>query len=134
MTVRLTRLMVSSLAIGVIAFGVPAAADAAHKHRSHHRASSTRAKNRANSSNGSTTSNGGETALTGTTLSSATAAAIAAVPGGSVDRATTETDGTGAYEVFVTKTDGSRVKVIEDSAFAVLSTDPAGGGAGGGCH
>jgi hypothetical protein len=39
------------------------------------------------------------------------------VPGGTVTRATTETDATGAYEVFVTRSDGSRVKVIEDASF-----------------
>ena len=41
---------------------------------------------------------------------------------GTVASATTETDATGAYEVIVTKSDGSRVKVIEDSSFTVLST------------
>ena len=64
----------------------------------------------------------GETALTGTTLSSATAAALAAVPGGTVVSATTENDAsTGAYEVIVRTTDGSHVKVIEDASFTVLS-------------
>jgi hypothetical protein len=34
----------------------------------------------------------------------------------------TETDGTGAYEVPVTKSVGSRVKVVENVSFTVLST------------
>ncbi len=77
-----------------------------------------------------TATGSGETALTGTTLSSASAAVIAAVPGGTVDRATTETDGTitgAAYEVHVTKPDGSHVVVIEDASFTVLSTSAATG-------
>jgi uncharacterized membrane protein YkoI len=88
--------------------------------------------------------NSGETALTGTTLSQASAAAIAAVPGGTVGRASAEnaSDPSGAaYEVKVTKTDGSRVEVLEDSSFKVLSTKadvgrgpggPGGRGPGGG--
>ena len=59
--------------------------------------------------------------MTGSTLASASSAALAAVPG-TVSSATTETDGTGAYEVIVTKSDGTRVKVIENSAFNVLSS------------
>jgi uncharacterized membrane protein YkoI len=82
----------------------------------------------------------GETVLTGTTLTQASAAAIAAVPGGTVQRASTEnaSDPSGAaYEVHVTKTDGSRVEVLEDSSFKVLSAKadtghgPGGGGPGG---
>ncbi len=47
-----------------------------------------------------------------------------------MDRATTEADGTttgAAYEVHVTKADGSHVVVIEDANFAVLSTSSATG-------
>ena len=54
------------------------------------------------------------------------------MPGGTVTRATTETDATGAYEVFVTRSDGSRVNVIEDASFNVLSVTAA--GPGGGCN
>jgi hypothetical protein len=73
----------------------------------------------------STSQSAGEAALTGATLTSASDAAIAAVPGGKVTRASNETDGSNskaAYEVHVTKSDGSRVVVIEDSSFNVLST------------
>src|SRR2546429_65658 len=57
-----------------------------------------------------------ETALTGDVATKATAAAIAKV-GGTADAATTENDGTNAaaaYEVHVTKTDGSHVTVSLD--------------------
>ena len=76
---------------------------------------------------------GNETALTGDNLAKATAAAKAAVPGATVDRA--ETDGDGAkYEVHLTKTDGSHVTVKLDASFKVTGTEtggPGGGGPGG---
>jgi uncharacterized membrane protein YkoI len=72
-----------------------------------------------------TAGNPKETALTGATLKSASDAAIAANPGAKVNRATTEdpAEGTGAaYELKITKADGSRAEVLEDSSFKVLST------------
>ena len=68
--------------------------------------------------------NPNETVLTGSTLSQASAAAVAAVPGGSVGRASTEdkSDTSGAaYEVHVTKADGTEVEVLESSTFSVVS-------------
>ena len=75
-----------------------------------------------------------ETPLTGAVLDQAKAAALAKV-GGTVDSATTETDGgdaNAAYEVHVTKTDGSHVTVILDASYDVLAveTGPAGGHGG----
>lgn len=71
----------------------------------------------------------GETPVTGDNATKATAAAVAAVPGGTVKRVTTENDGpAGAvYEVHVTKTDGTGVKVLLDGAFKVITTQAAGG-------
>ena len=118
---RIGTLLICSM--GVVAMATPLAAQAATKHHRHHAARSADPSG----STGSTGQSGppgagnGETAPTGATLTSASNAALAAVPG-TVDRATTETDATGAYEVIVTKGDGSRVKVIEDSSFTVLST------------
>ena len=119
---RLASLLACSVAISGAAFAT--SASAATHHTAHHRhAARVADTSSSSSSTGSSAAGGsGETALTGSTLSSATAAALAAVPGGTVDSATTENDATGAYEVIVTKTDGSRVKVIEDASFAVLST------------
>jgi uncharacterized membrane protein YkoI len=77
--------------------------------------------------------NPAETLLTGAALKSASSAAVAAVPGGSVERASIEdpSDASKAtYEVHVSKADGSRVVVLEDAAFKVRSTTadhPAGG-------
>src|SRR3954453_4085029 len=82
-----------------------------------------------------------ETPLTGTVPAEVKAAAIAKV-GGTVDRATTENDSSNAaaaYEAHVTKADGSKVTVILDNSFAVLSVQTGGhgghrghGGRGGG--
>ena len=73
----------------------------------------------------------GETELTGTAATQAKAAAVAKV-GGTADRASTENDGSdsaAAYEVHVTKADGSHVKVILDKSYNVLTveTPPARG-------
>ena len=74
---------------------------------------------------------GGETELTGTAATQAKAAAVAKV-GGTADRASTENDSSdsaAAYEVHVTKADGSHVKVILDKGYNVLTveTPPARG-------
>lgn len=74
-----------------------------------------------------------ETALTGSDLEKATAAAKQAVPDGTVERAETEGDTTGgaAYEVHVTKADGSRATVKLDSNFNVVRVDQGGAGCAG---
>jgi uncharacterized membrane protein YkoI len=69
--------------------------------------------------------NPNETALSGDTLASASDAAIAANAGAKVVAATTEDPAentAAAYEVHITKADGTRATVLEDSAFKVLST------------
>ena len=71
-----------------------------------------------------------ETALTGDVLAKVKAAAIAKA-GGTVDAATTENDGSNAaaaYEAHVTKADGSRVTVILNNAFNVLTVETGRGG------
>jgi hypothetical protein len=62
-----------------------------------------------------------ETLLTGDDLTKATAAAQAAVPGATVQRAETDAEGA-AYEVHMTKADGSIVTVKLDSNFNVTQT------------
>ena len=71
----------------------------------------------------------GETLLTDGTASKVKAAALAAVPGGTVIRV--ETDSAGSpYEAHVQKSDGSIVTVKIDNSFNVTSTE-SGFGAGG---
>ncbi len=63
----------------------------------------------------------GEKLLTGTAAQKATAAAKAAVPGGTIVRVETDSDGA-AYEAHMRKADGSYVTVKMDSDFKVTST------------
>ena len=75
----------------------------------------------------------GETALTGDTATQAKAAAVAKA-GGTAEEATTETDSSNAaaaYEVHVTKSDGTHVVVILDKSFAVLGVETHDNGPGG---
>jgi len=71
----------------------------------------------------------GETLLTDGTASKAKAAALAAVPGGTVIRV--ETDSAGSpYEAHVQKSDGSIVTVKIGDSFNVTSTESGFGGGG----
>lgn len=75
-----------------------------------------------NSTGSAPTPRGGETALTGETAQKVTAAALAAVPGATVRRVTTEHPGaSNPYEAHLTKPDGSRVTALVSSTFTVLS-------------
>jgi hypothetical protein len=71
----------------------------------------------------------GETLLTDGTASKVKAAALAAVPGGTVIRVETNSAGS-PYEAHVQKSDGSIVTVKIDNSFNVTSTE-SGFGAGG---
>jgi hypothetical protein len=61
-----------------------------------------------------------ETLLTGSDAGKATAAALAAVPGGTVDRVETDADGA-VYEAHMTKSDGTKVTVKFDKDFNVTA-------------
>src|SRR5215831_19729957 len=66
-----------------------------------------------------------ETPLTGDVAAKAKAGAVAKV-GGTADSATTENDSSNAnaaYEVHVTKADGTHVEVILDSSYNVLAVE-----------
>ena len=71
----------------------------------------------------------GETLLTDGNAEKAKAAALAAVPGGTVYRIETDS-GEATYEAHMTKADGTEVTVKFDKNFNVTNTDP-GFGAGG---
>ena len=60
--------------------------------------------------------------MTGDDLTKATAAAQAAVPGATIDRAETDAEGA-AYEVHITKADGSEATVKLDASFNVTSVE-----------
>lgn len=61
-----------------------------------------------------------ETLLTGSDAEKATAAALAAVPGGKVDRVETDADGA-VYEAHMTKSDGTKVTVKFNQDFSVAA-------------
>jgi len=64
----------------------------------------------------------GETLLTGTTAQKVKAAAEAAVPGGTVLRVETDSDGS-PYEAHVRKSDGTEVVVKVDKSFKVTKIE-----------
>jgi hypothetical protein len=63
-----------------------------------------------------------EELLTGNTADKVTAAALAAVPGGTIQRVENDAEGA-TYEAHMTKADGSDVTVKFDANFTVTSTD-----------
>lgn len=66
-----------------------------------------------------------EELLTGDTATKVTAAALAAVPGGTIQRVETDAEGA-AYEAHMTKADGSQVTVKFDTNFNVTATETGG--------
>src|SRR5947208_15732099 len=118
---RLRQHTVAGTTIAVIALGTGGYAYAATTHHTRHH----RTRHAANST-GTTRPANPETELTGDTADKAKAAALAAVPGGTVWRASIEnpSDPSGAaYEVHVTKSDGSEGEVLEGSSFNVIATN-----------
>ena len=74
-------------------------------------------------SKGGHTANGiTEVLLTGDAATQANAAALAAVPGATVDRVENDAEGA-TYEAHMTKADGSRVTVKFDASFNVTSIE-----------
>lgn len=69
--------------------------------------------------------NGGKTEklLTGDTAAKVKAAALAKVPGGTVERVENDVDTGSPYEAHVKKSDGSEVVVYVDASFKVTGTD-----------
>ena len=63
-----------------------------------------------------------EELLTGDTAEKVKAAALAAVPGGTIQRVETDAEGS-PYEAHMTKSDGSRVTVKVDSSFKVTNIE-----------
>jgi hypothetical protein len=64
----------------------------------------------------------GETMLTGDNAAKAKAAALKAVPGGTIERVETDAEGA-VYEAHMTKSDGSRVTVKFDKSFNVTAVE-----------
>jgi hypothetical protein len=116
----ITAAAVTGIALG--AAGVAGAASGGSPSATGAPAASNAAPNPATMKNGP-----GETLLTGTTADKVKAAALAAVPGGTIIRV--ETDSAGSpYEAHVTKADGTQVTVKVDAGFKVTATEAGFGG------
>jgi uncharacterized membrane protein YkoI len=134
---------IAAAVLAASAFGVTGAAQAATKHHKRHHAhqaaspsNSTGTTSSGSSATGPTAADAvsPETELMGETAAKTKEAALVAVPGGTVARASIENPSDpsrAAYEVHVRKSDGSEVAVLMDTAFKVLSVTPD---EGGGCH
>jgi uncharacterized membrane protein YkoI len=121
------KLIMCLAALGALVVGGSQVAGAATK-------SKTRRAHSSQTSTATTPGAGKEPVLSGDALDKVTAAVKAELPGSTIDRASTETDGksTDAYEAHVTKADGSHVEVLLDSSFAVtaVNADKGHGGPG----
>ena len=121
MTSKLTRGLASCATVTALALGSAAPALAhGDGHNCHGPDQNGQTPNRSTSAP--------KTDLTGDTLASASQAALAAVPGGTVTKATTDPGSritNAAYKVHVLKSDGSRAYVVEDGDFNVLTVKTA---------
>jgi uncharacterized membrane protein YkoI len=64
-----------------------------------------------------------ETLLSGDAASKVSAAALAKVAGGTIERVETDGDGNAMYEAHMTNADGSRVTVYVNAQFEVVSVE-----------
>jgi hypothetical protein len=120
---------VGLLAAGVIAGGILAGSLSASAATTASTAPAAAAGAPPANAHGSKAWRSGEKVVTGSTAAKLKAAALKAVPGGTVYRIETDADGA-AYEAHMTKADGSDVTVKFDKSLATLGTQ-GGMGAGG---
>jgi uncharacterized membrane protein YkoI len=122
--VKNTALVVSSLA--ALALGGSAIAGAASDDSSASTSSSVAATTQDDSGNSQRPFGGqrsDETLLSGDAASKVSAAALARVPGGTIERVETDADGNAKYEAHMTNADGSRVTVYVNADFEVVSVE-----------
>ncbi len=119
-------------ALGALALGGSALADAASQDSTQQQGSTTTAQNTATRSRppgggppGAHVGRNGqrETALTGDTASKVKAAALAKVPGGTVERVETDADHGSPYEAHVRKADGTELEVLVNKDFQVTAVN-----------
>ena len=134
-------LATAALTVGMAAGGYGIAHAATSSSTSSNTQSSSSASNSSNSATQTAPPRGnpldpshagpGETLLTGANAAKATAAAKAAVPGGTIIRVETDANQGATYEAHMKKSDGSYVTVLMDANFKVKSVVAFGPGAGG---
>jgi uncharacterized membrane protein YkoI len=83
------------------------------------------ATSRSNSSSASSSrpQRSDETLLTGETATRVREAALARVPGGTIERVETDADGHATYEAHMIDADGNRVTVYVNAQFEIVSVD-----------
>jgi uncharacterized membrane protein YkoI len=120
--VKNTALVVSSLA--ALALGGSAIAGAASDDNSASTAGSAASTQSDDArSQGTPRQRADETLLTGDAASKVSAAALAKVPGGTIERVETDADGNAKYEAHMTNADGDRVTVYVNAQFEVVSVE-----------
>ena len=117
---RLAALVAGGLAAGGLLMGAANASASTDTTSSSSSSSSTSGTSAAAPAAGQGRSD--ETVVTGTRADTLRAAALKAVPGGTVDRVETDA-GDAAYEVHMTKSDGTRVTVKFDDALALVKVE-----------
>jgi uncharacterized membrane protein YkoI len=123
--------VVAGVAGGNLLSSLPSSADTASSTTSQTQSSDTDSKDQRDPSQGGHTGTNGtkEELLTGDTAEKTKAAALKAVPGGTIERVETDAEGA-TYEAHMTKSDGSHVTVKLDANFNVTSTEDGPNGPG----
>jgi uncharacterized membrane protein YkoI len=119
---KLAALVAGGLLLGGAAAGVIGASAATAESASPSTSTSSSAAASDTAEHGPGSGRSDETVVTGTKAATLKAAALKAVPGGTVDRVETDA-GDGAYEAHVTKADGTRVTVKFDSSLKVTAVE-----------
>ena len=130
---RFRRIMIGVALLAAFALGGAAVANALSDNSTSASGGSTSSRARANSgsSDDATPDNmpqrPDEELLTGSTATSVREAALAKVPGGTIERVETDADGNATYEAHMIASDGSRVTVYVNKQFEVVSVDDSPG-------
>jgi uncharacterized membrane protein YkoI len=119
------KTVISVAALGALALGGSAIAGAAQSGSS---SSGTQAAPAGHRSDGGHVGANGkrEAALSGDTAAKVKAAALAKLPGGTVERVETDADHGSPYEAHVRKADGTEVEVLVDNTFQVTAVNTMG--------
>ena len=123
MTDKAKNILLLVVSVAALALGGSAIAAAASGNGSSSSGSATAAGTNGSQSGGLPPQRSDETLLTGDTESKVRAAALARVPGGSIQRVETDADGHAAYEAHMLNASGNRVTVYVNSAFDVVSVE-----------
>jgi uncharacterized membrane protein YkoI len=121
MTDKLKNTLLIVMSVAALALGGAAIAGAAQGNGSSNSSNSPQAA--ARPAAGKPPQRSDEQLLTGDTATKVRQAALAKVPGGTIERVETDADGHAAYEAHMRKADGSRVTVYVNQSFEVVSVE-----------